>query len=466
MKSENLRAWYTFTLVILDGLMITLAFVLSFIIRDLVPFPSELTETTELADLLGLIIISASIIVIALFLYQQYYIPRAVSRVDQFYSIFLAVSLGTLIAVAVSVFVFSPEFEFPRMMIIYAWAFTILLLMLGRFGHYQARLYLQRRGIGRDRLIIVGSGEMARIVLQRILWSPSLGYEVIGIIDGDFGSDDIMGIPVVGTTEDLPRLIEESAIDEVIIAIPEKGHRAAVEIIAICERGEVSIKVFPDIFQMVATQPTIDDLGGLPLLSVRDYAMRGYLLVFKRLFDLIFSIIALIIASPLMILVALAIRIESPGEVFFVQERMGLDGKPFKILKFRSMRNDAEQRGPGWTVKNDPRQTRMGRLLRRLDIDEWPQLINVVIGEMSLVGPRPEQPFYVNQFRESVPRYMDRHRAKAGLTGWAQVNGLRGDTSIVERTKFDLWYIENWNLLLDIKIIIRTVWQNIYGAGS
>ena len=145
---------------------------------------------------------------------------------------------------------------------------------------------------------------------------------------------------------------------------------------------------------------------------------------------------------------------------------MGLDGKPFKILKFRSMRNDSEKSGPGWTVDDDPRQTRLGRTLRKLDIDEWPQLINVILGEMSLVGPRPEQPYYVEQFRNSVPRYMDRHRAKAGMTGWAQVNGLRGDTSIGERTKYDLWYIENWSLLLDLKIVVRTIYQNLFGKDT
>ena len=145
---------------------------------------------------------------------------------------------------------------------------------------------------------------------------------------------------------------------------------------------------------------------------------------------------------------------------------MGLDGKPFRILKFRSMRNDSEKSGPGWTVDDDPRQTRLGKYLRALDIDEWPQLINVLLGEMSLVGPRPEQPYYVEQFRNSVPRYMDRHRAKAGMTGWAQVNGLRGDTSIAERTKFDLWYIENWSLLLDLKIVVRTIYQNLFGKDT
>ena len=162
---------------------------------------------------------------------------------------------------------------------------------------------------------------------------------------------------------------------------------------------------------------------------------------------------------------AAAIKLESPGPVFFIQERMGLDGNSFLMVKFRSMRQDAEELGPGWTTENDPRRTKMGAMLRRIEADELPQFVNVLLGEMSLVGPRPEQPYYVNQFREEVPRYMERHREKAGMTGWAQVNGLRGDTSIVERTKYDVWYTENWSLWLDIKIIVRTLWQIVYSNG-
>ncbi|HMN30979.1 MAG TPA: sugar transferase, partial [Caldilineaceae bacterium] len=167
-----------------------------------------------------------------------------------------------------------------------------------------------------------------------------------------------------------------------------------------------------------------------------------------------------------MLLMALLVKLESPGPVFYVQERMGLDARPFKILKFRSMRRDAEMDGPGWTVEADPRRTKLGSFLRRFNIDELPQLVNVLVGDMSLVGPRPERPVYVEQFRQIIPRYMDRHQEKAGLTGWAQVNGLRGDTSIAERTKYDLWYIENWSLGLDIKIILRTIVQWILGTDD
>ncbi|MDJ0753692.1 MAG: undecaprenyl-phosphate glucose phosphotransferase [Ardenticatenaceae bacterium] len=473
LKTQDLRNIYAFTLVLLDAALVGLSFSLAFIIRSRVPFPEPLVEGASFESYLGLMIIGMITVLATLFTFRLYYIPRATSRVDQFYALFPAVTLGTMLSVAISIFVFSPDFEFPRAMVIYAWMLMIILLMTGRVAHQETRVFLQRRGWGKDRTLIVGSDEMARIVLQRIIWSPRLGYDVVGLVaetanevDDEEEMEAIAGIPIVGRIPDLPDLIDDLQIDEVIIAMPERGHRETVKVIAMCERGQVSIKIFPDIFQFVATQPSIDDLGGLPLLSVRDFAMRGYLLIFKRLFDILGSLFGLIFLSPLLVLVAVAIRLESPGSVFFVQDRMGLDGKPFRILKFRSMRSDAEKYGPGWTVDDDPRQTRLGRFLRKVDIDELPQFINVLLGEMSLVGPRPEQPYYVDQFRESVPRYMDRHQTKAGMTGWAQVNGLRGDTSIAERTKFDLWYIENWSLLLDIKILVRTVWQTLVGKNG
>ena len=332
--------------------------------------------------------------------------------------------------------------------------------------HQTVRTSLRNRGIGTDRMLLVGTGETARMILQRIAWSPQLGYEVIGVIDGDAEEEHIEEIPILGNPEDLPDLIDEHSIDEVIVAIPEKGHREVVRVISYCERGRVSIKVFPDFFQFIASEADIDDLGGLPLLSVRDFAMRGYMLFFKRLMDIIGSVVGLIVLSPLMMMTAIAVKLESPGPVFFVQERMGLDGKPFLMLKYRSMRQDAEEDGPGWTTDDDPRRTKLGALLRKVDVDELPQFINVLVGEMSLVGPRPEQPYYVNMFRESVPRYMERHREKAGMTGWAQVNGLRGDTSVIERTRYDIWYSENWSILLDIKIMLRTVWQLVGGGRS
>jgi len=462
MNNQKIRTTYTISLVILDALLIAVAFILAYQLRRIIPWPEELVNPSPIASYAGLIFVQVASIIAVLFFYRQYYIPRAVSRVDQFYYMFAAVSIGTLMAVAVSTFIFKGDEvirDYPRAMIIYAWVLTIVLLLFGRVFHQLMRSALRNNfGVGEDKLLVVGTGDMAQVVVQRILWSPQLGYKLIGIVNGD-DKKDLLGVPVIGKPEDLPMLIDKHGIDEVIIAMPEKGHRETVRVISYCERGRVSIKTFPDIFQFVTSEATIDDLGGLPLLTVRDFALRGYMLIFKRWIDFTVAALGLVFLSPLLLLVATAIKLESPGPVFFVQERMGLDGKPFLMIKFRSMRTDAEKDGPGWTTDNDPRQTKLGKLIRKIEVDELPNLINVFIGEMSLVGPRPEQAHYVEQFRKIVPRYMDRHRDKGGMTGWAQINGLRGDTSINERTKFDLWYSENWSVLLDVKIILRTVWQ-------
>jgi exopolysaccharide biosynthesis polyprenyl glycosylphosphotransferase len=468
MSSVRIRPIFSLTLLILDAMMVVLAFLLAYRLRALIPWPSELANEIPITRYAGLMLAQIVGVLIALAFSGQYYLPRAVSRVDQFYAVFAGVSIGTMMAVAISVFTFKNsifEVDYPRAMIIYAWVLSIVLITVGRVVHQSVRDRHRDHGVGKDKLIVVGSGEEARIIVQRITWSPHLGYELVGVVSDEDDDEPIHGAPILGRPEDLPKLIEDHGIDEVIVATPELGHRETMRILSYCDRGRISIKVFPDFFQYIASEADIDDLGGLPLLSIRDYAMRGYLLIFKRLMDIVGAAIGLVLFSPLMLLTAIAIKLESPGPVFFIQERMGLDGNSFPMVKFRSMRQDAEDQGPGWTTENDPRRTKLGALLRRLEADELPQFINVLIGEMSLVGPRPEQPYYVNLFRENVPRYMERHREKAGMTGWAQVNGLRGDTSIVERTKYDVWYTENWSLWLDFKIIIRTLWQIVYNNG-
>lgn len=462
MKTQQLRTVYTFSLVILDSLMIVLAFLTAYWLRTNIPWPEELATIYPLSSYLGLLVLMVISSILFLFLFNQYYIARSVSRIDQLYYVVASITLGTLISIALSTLFFKDQpaiIDYPRLMMLYAWILAIIFVMIGRIVHQFLRQHLGSRFLDKDRLIVVGTGETARIIVQRVLWSPQLGYELVGVVNGEGDETEFLGVPILGKTEDLPELIEKYAVSEVIVAIPEKGHRESMRVISYCQSGRVSVKVFPDIFQFVTTQATIDDLGGLPLLSVRDFALRGYLLIFKRMIDLAGSIAALILVSPLMLLTAIAIKLESPGAVFFVQPRMSLDGKEFLLIKFRSMRSDAEKDGPGWTTDNDPRQTKLGTWLRRFELDEIPNLINVFLGEMSLVGPRPEQAFYVAHFRKVVPRYMDRHNEKAGMTGWAQVNGLRGDTSIAERTKYDLWYSENWSILLDLKILMRTVWQ-------
>ena len=450
---KRTRLLFTLSLAAVDLSMAAVAFWLAYRLR-------LLTDHEEIGGFyryLPMLIIHVLSIFAVLFFNRMYHRKRALSHMDEFYAIVGTVSVGTVTAIAFISFLFKNTLDYHRLMMVYAWLLSIALITLGRIVHARVQWWLQGRGIGEEKVLIVGTGEVGQMILQKIRHSPGLGYKVCGFVDMNGGPTSVLGTPVLGKAEQLPAIIEKEGVAEVIIALPEASHQDIVTLISLCERGKVGIKVFPDVFQIMAKEVSIGDLGGLPLLTVRDIALRGWKLTLKRGIDIIVSAVSLVLLSPLMLLTALLIKLDSPGPVFFVQERMGMDAKPFLIYKFRSMRQDAEANGPGWTKPNDPRRTRLGKIIRRLNIDELPQLINVLLGDMSMVGPRPEQPAYVEQFRRSIPRYMDRHREKAGITGWAQVNGLRGDTSIAERTKYDLWYIENWSVFLDLKILVRTV---------
>ncbi len=398
----------------------------------------------------------------AFFTQRMYQRRRQVSHLDEFLRIISYNTFALLITVALLTLGLR-NFEYHRTLVAYAWLLNIGVLTVLRTIHAQVQWQVQARGIGDDRVLIIGAGEIGQMLINKILFNPQLGYQIVGIVDdGRYDrSTQLRNVANLGALADIPWIIDRYNIDEVIIGLPESNHQDLVNIISLCEREKVGIRVFPDVFQMLASEVNIGDLGGLPLLTIRDVAMQGWQLALKRFVDILGSTFGLIATSPIMLITTILIKLDSPGPVFYTQERMGLDARPFKIIKFRSMRQDAENFGPGWTRPDDPRRTKLGSLMRRWNIDELPQFVNVLIGDMSLVGPRPERPVYVEQFRQSIPRYMDRHREKAGLTGWAQVNGLRGDTSIVERTKYDLWYIENWSLWLDIKIILRTLVQMI-----
>jgi exopolysaccharide biosynthesis polyprenyl glycosylphosphotransferase len=439
--------------VIFDILLTAVAVVLAYRI-NLARDPS----VGEMGQYLAQMAIFVVTVIGAIFFSRLYTRSRGQPRLEELLALFRAVTLGSLLSIAFISFLLKNIIDYRRPMIVLAWLLTLALLTLSRVLHIQLQRWLMRRGVGNSDVLLVGTGEVARIVLQKMLNSPQLGYRPVGLVAVDGGGPQkVLGLPVLGKAADLPSIIEKQQVQEVIICLPEATHRELVHIVAQCERERVSIRIYPDVFQIMASEVSISDLAGLPLLTMRDVALRGWHLAVKRAVDIVGSMIALVIFSPLMMLTGLLIKLESPGPVFYVQERMGLDAKPFQMLKFRSMRADAERQGPGWTTPGDPRRTRIGALLRKLSIDELPQFINVLLGDMSLVGPRPERPVYVEQFRQSIPRYMDRHREKAGITGWAQVNGLRGDTSIAERTKYDLWYIENWSIWLDLQIMARTV---------
>lgn len=383
---------------------------------------------------------------------------RAISWLDHSYTIFTSMSVVAAIAM-VSTAVMWPGTNSSRLMVAMAWLLTIAFVIIGRYVVYRFQMAIRQRGIDTERLLIVGTGEPAHLVLDRVQHSPGIGYRPVGFVAEEPGVSVAYGLPVLGTLDCIGEIVRSHEIHDVVIAIPTLSPQRLFEVVTQCSNEKVNIKVFPDLFQFMTSGVNIGDLNGLPLISVKDVALRGWNLAIKRGMDVVGSATALVLLSPLMLLIAALIKLTSPdGPVFLIQERVGMDGRPFPIIKFRTMRPDAEKEtGAVWATPNDPRRTRLGAFLRRFSLDELPQLINVLVGDMSLVGPRPERPVFVEQFRRTIPRYFDRHREKAGLTGWAQVNGLRGNTSIEERTAYDVWYIENWTVWLDLKIILKTL---------
>jgi Undecaprenyl-phosphate glucose phosphotransferase len=447
---------FTLSLLGVDVVMTCLAFVFAYLLR---PREATLNQVippfTYYVGMMGLSVIA---LVVVFFFYKLYHLNRGITRLDELYSVFSAISISVVVGMAFTAFVYRTEIDYPRTMIVYFWACALVLVGLGRVTHHTFRSAMYRRAWDESRLLIVGADEAGHTILEKIRVSPQLGYHPIGFLDDERAGQKVLGLPVLGKVDQLGDIVRQHKIDEVIIALPEASHQDLLSIIARCEDGRVSIKVFPDVFQIMAAEVNVDDLNGLPLLTMRDIALRGWRLTAKRIVDIMLSAIVLVFISPLLMLIALLVKLDSRGPAIYWQERMGLDARPFPCFKFRSMRQDAEaETGPVWAIRGDPRRTRVGAYLRKYSLDELPNFVNVFLGHMSLVGPRPERPVFVQQFRQMIPRYMERHQLKAGITGWAAVNGLRGDTSIWERTKYDLYYIEHWSLWLDFKIVILTL---------
>jgi Undecaprenyl-phosphate glucose phosphotransferase len=311
-----------------------------------------------------------------------------------------------------------------------------------------------RAGKDLDRVLIAGNGELARAVAERMRFHRELGFHIAGYLQNG-GDDGLEHLECLGTIDDAERVIDEQEIDHVFVALPHGASQALLERLT---RSVVSIHVVPDLLQFMVLRSRVEDIDGLPTINLSETPLEGWSRFVKRGFDLAVAAAALIVLSPLMLLIAVAIWIEERGPIFYRQVRMGLDGKPFEIVKFRSMKVGAEnESGAKWAERDDPRRTRVGRLIRAWSLDELPQLFNVLVGDMSIVGPRPERPQFVQQFRAEFPHYMLRHKVRAGMTGWAQVHGWRGNTSVRMRIEHDLYYIENWSLMLDVKILFMTL---------
>ncbi len=461
MPNRGRNIFITVILVGGDILLINLSFLFAYWLRFLSGVIPIFYGIPPVAEYIRALAIVTVIFLLALRAYGVYSLSKRLSFAEEFTAVFKSMMVSIVILMAAT-FLYR-EFSYSRGVLLVGWIMVVFSITIFRLIMANFELWLRQMRGENLRTLIIGTGENARRVLQNIYHNPRWGYEPIGLIsckqEKEGAERYVMGIPVIGHLEGLSKILPEKEIDEVILTQPELPRENIVEIILGCEKEMIGFRMVADFLGVITSQVKIENFSGVTLLGLKgtplDETWNRFL---KRTLDMAASFIGLILLFPLFIVVSILVKINSHGPVFYNQERVGQDGKNFRMHKFRTMTVNAEARtGPVRTKANDSRRTKIGKFLRRLNIDELPQLLNVLKGDMSLVGPRPERPYFVGQFKEAIPRYMVRHKIKSGITGWAQINGLRGDTSIKERTKYDLFYAENWSVFFDIKILLRSL---------
>ena len=401
------------------------------------------------------------------YLFNMYQAKRASSIKREIYNIVVANSVGFVLLI-VGLFMIHLD-NFSRTMLFYFYVMNIAADAAFRILIHKWLRMLRKSGYNVKYILLVGYSRAAELYIDRIRQNPQWGYVVRGILDDSIPrGTEYRGVKVIGQIDNLFYILPENKLDEIAVTLSLENYGRLEEIVNLCEKSGVHTKFIPDYNSVIPSKPYTEDLNGLPVINIRHVPLTNTLnMIIKRVFDIVFGFMALLLFSPIMILTAILVKCTSEGPIIFKQERVGLHNKPFQMYKFRTMelqKPSAEKKE--WTTRDDPRVTKIGRILRKTSIDEMPQLINVLLGDMSLVGPRPERPFFVEKFKEEIPRYMIKHQVRPGMTGWAQVNGYRGDTSIRKRIDCDLYYIENWTLGLDIKILFLTIFKGFINKNA
>lgn len=455
-------------LVVIDAVITGIAFIASYYIKFYIFENGPGIGVLPVAEYFKLLLY---IVPGYVFLYYRcgVYAPkRTVRKRYEIYGIVQANTIG-IAALIIILYMVVKEINFSRSVMAIFYALNIFLSSGFRIMLRKALQTMRSKGYNLKHILLVGYSRAAEEYVNRILDNPQWGYVVCGILDDHIpAGTTYKGVKVLGTIGNLEIILPENKLDEIAITLSLQDYDFLEDIVGICEKSGVHTKFIPDYNRLIPTKPYTEDLLGLPVINIRHVPLTntGNMLV-KRIIDIAGAIFGIILTSPIMLTAAILVKCSSPGPVIFKQERVGLHNKPFYMYKFRSM----EQQSPGeekkaWTVKNDPRVTGIGKILRKTSLDELPQLFNILKGDMSLIGPRPERPLFVEKFKEEIPRYMVKHQVRPGLTGWAQVNGLRGDTSIRKRIEYDIYYIENWTLWFDIKIIFMTFFTGFINKNA
>ena len=457
MIKENQRVLNQIN-VITDGLSVFCTLLLAFWVRFYLLPGGEISVPFREYVILGAVLIPIYLFSYASFgLYESFRRKRLYQELGRL----LTVNILDMFLLQSFLFAFK-EVHFSRWTLIIFFLLNTAALGGKRILLRMLLRYYRQRGYNLKHVLIVGTGPMARRYLNKIRTNKELGYQAMGYVSDD--ADGWRGLVYLGGYQDLNRILEKFSPDEVVAAIPAEDFTKTPLVISACEKAGVKLSIIPFYAEYMPTNPEFDDLDGLPLLNIRHIPLDNWGNAFmKRAMDIVGALVLIVLTSPIMLIAAIGVRLSSPGPIIFSQKRVGRNKKTFQMYKFRSMRvNDRQD--IGWSRDKDDRKTAFGSFIRKFSIDELPQFFNVLKGDMSLVGPRPEVPFYVEQFREEIPLYMVKHQVRPGITGWAQVNGLRGDTSIKDRIEHDIYYIEHWTVFFDIEILFMTLFKGIVNS--
>ncbi|MDO4632292.1 MAG: undecaprenyl-phosphate glucose phosphotransferase [Eubacteriales bacterium] len=464
MIKDNQR-YFNRLQVLIDALIIMVSYMLAWFLqiklrsRNVGVLPVETYMLALLPLVPGMLLLYSAV---------QLYSPKRVSgRRRELWKIIKANGLGLILFLAAAMLV--KQLDFSRGLVFTFFGFNLVAESVERMVIRLVLHRLRSRGMNQKHILLVGYGRSAKEYIDRIIENPQWGYHIHGILDDNVDcSTTYKNIHVIGSTDELTEILEANQFDEIAITLGLNEYDKLEHIVALCEKSGVHTKFIPDYSNIIPTKPYTEDLMGLPVINIRYVPLSNtFSMLAKRVFDIAGASVSLVLFSPVMLMAACLIKLTSPGPLIYKQERVGLHNQPFVMYKFRSMGvQKPSSEKTQWTVKNDPRVTPVGKFLRKTSIDELPQLINVLKGEMSLIGPRPERPQFVEKFREEIPRYMVKHQVRPGMTGWAQVNGFRGDTSIRKRIDCDLYYIENWTMGLDIKILFLTVYKGFINKNA
>ena len=421
----------------------------------------------SLKDYMQILIMLIPCYLVSYYFFHLYDPNRTKSRKSEIFNILKSNVVGILYCVAFLFFIRNGTYA--RLFIIIFVTLNFILEVLFRFCTTTLLRKIRRKGMNHKHILLIGYSRAAEGYIDRLLAHPEWGISIHGILDNHKPLGySYRDIHVIGRVDELEKMLSENDYDETAITLSIDHYDSLEGIVAVTEKSGVHTKFIPDYNNIIPTRPYTEDLDGLPVIHVRNIPLSNSFNRFcKRAIDIVGALLLIILFSIPMAVVAAIIKITSPGPLIFKQERVGLHNKPFKMFKFRSMEvQDASKEKQAWTVQNDPRVTPIGKFIRKTSLDELPQFFNVLKGDMSLVGPRPERPFFVEKFKEEIPRYMIKHQVRPGITGWAQVNGYRGDTSIRMRIDCDLYYIENWTLGLDIKILFLTIFKGFVNKNA